>query len=246
LGKIQTLTHEIAYYECDINQNMTMPELISVAVKVSSDQSDALGIGTDDINKTGITWVIVETHVDITRFPKLGEVVTFSTEATSFNKFFCYRDFWVKDAAGRELVKISMSFVLMDLIKRKITTVSEELMAPFESRITKKIKRWPKIERIAEADEKPYRVRFFDLDSNKHVNNAKYFYWMIDSLDYDFLTKYEVKTVTIKFDKEIEYGHLINSRVEVLPGGEPETRHEIMLGAELCCEANITWREITE
>ena len=34
----------------------------------------------------------------------------------------------------------------------------------------------------------PYRVRFYDIDSNQHVNNAMYFNWIIDVLGYDFLT----------------------------------------------------------
>lgn len=133
MGKRYTLNHEVAYYECDINQNMTFPALLSVAIKASSDQSDQLERGTEYINTLGITWVITQTEVTIDRLPKVGEQITVVTEPTEFNRYFCYRSFWVYDSEETELLKIDMSFVLMDVENRKMSSVDAKLMAPYES-----------------------------------------------------------------------------------------------------------------
>ena len=37
--------HEVAYYECDINQTMTFPAMLGVAIKVSEEQSAVLSVG---------------------------------------------------------------------------------------------------------------------------------------------------------------------------------------------------------
>ena len=77
-----------------------------------------------------------------------------------YNKFFCYRNFWIHDEDGKELVKIESVFVLMDFVNRKMSSVNEEIIAPFESEKIKKIKRQEKIEKIDSGFMLPYRVRF--------------------------------------------------------------------------------------
>ncbi|MDT2603674.1 acyl-[acyl-carrier-protein] thioesterase [Enterococcus dongliensis] len=243
MGKRYTINHEVAYYECDINQTMTFPALLSVAIKSSTDQSDELERGTEYINKLGFTWVITQTEVQISRLPQVGEKITIVTEPTEFNRYFCYRSYWVYDAAGNELLKIDMSFVLMDIENRKMSSVDAALMAPYESPKVKKIRRWPKIEKVESGQKELYHVRYYDLDSNHHVNNAMYFNWLIDVLGYDFMTKHMPTYVNVKFDKEVLYGNDIESFYEIIEGTDVKTRHEIRLGDQLACEANILWQK---
>lgn len=237
------MEHEVAYYECDINQNMTFPALLSVAIKASSDQSDQLERGTEYINTLGITWVITQTEVMIQQLPQVGETIKITTDPTEFNRFFCYRSFFVTNEKDEELVKIDMSFVLMDIENRKMSSVDAELMAPYESSQVKKIRRWPKIEKVEGDQRQLYHVRYYDLDSNHHVNNAMYFNWLIDVLGYDFMTKHDPTYVNVKFDKEVLYGNDIESFYEIVEDEEVKTRHEIRLGDQLACEANILWKK---
>ncbi|REC33088.1 acyl-[acyl-carrier-protein] thioesterase [Enterococcus pseudoavium] len=243
MGKRYTMEHEVAYYQCDINQNMTFPALLSVVIKASSDQSDQLERGTEYINTLGLTWVITQTEIAIKRLPQVGEKITIMTDPTEFNRFFCYRSFFIYDQAGSELVKIDMSFVLMDIENRKMSSVDAELMAPYESSQVKKIRRWPKIESVTGDQHQLYHVRYYDLDSNHHVNNAMYFNWLIDVLGYDFMTEHEATYVNVKFDKEVLYGNDIESFYEVLAEDPIKSRHEIRLGDQLACEANILWKK---
>lgn len=236
-------THEVAYYECDINQQITFPALIGVAVKASEEQSDHLGRGSDYVHQLGLGWVITNYQLFIERMPKVGEVITVATMAMEYNKYFCYRNFWIYDAAGEELVRIESVFVLMDLVNRKMASVPEAVIAPYESEKVNRIKRYPKVEKIVAGERLNYRVRFYDIDSNQHVNNSVYFNWMIDVLGYDFLTSHQPTYVNIRFDKEVEYGNLVESHYEVVAKEDMiESRHEIRMGTELYCEANFSWQ----
>ncbi|BCA85074.1 acyl-ACP thioesterase [Enterococcus saigonensis] len=236
-----TRTHEVSYYECDVNQTMTFPAMIGIAIKTSEEQSDALNRSTEFIHQFGLTWVITNYHFTIQRLPKVGEIIQITTQAMEYNKYFCYRNFWFHDKKGNELLKIESVFVLMDIQNRKMTSVPEEIIAPFESEKIKRIKRFPTIEKIEEGESLPYRVRFYDIDSNQHVNNAMYFNWMIDVLGFDFLTTHVPKEVNIRFDKEVEYGNEVMSHYEILKTDSIKSRHEIKIGDQLYCEANITW-----
>lgn len=242
MGKKYSMAHEVAYYECDINQTMTFPAMLSVVIKASSDQSDQLERGTEAVNELGVTWVITQTEIAINRLPRVGEKITVVTEPTAFNKFFCYRSFWLYDTEGTELVKIEMAFVLMKIKERKMSSVSPELMAPYEAPQVKKIQRWEKIEPVTDGESRLYHVRFYDLDSNHHVNNAMYFNWIIDVLGYDFMVEHTPVAVKVKFDKEILYGNDITSVYQHDEASE-KTLHEIRVGDQLACEANIQWRK---
>jgi medium-chain acyl-[acyl-carrier-protein] hydrolase len=236
-----TRDHEVAYYECDVNQTMTFPAMIGVAIKTSEEQSDMLNRSADFIHSFGLTWVITNYHFQIERLPKVGEKIQITTQAMEYNKYFCYRNFWFHDEDGHELLRIESVFVLMDMKNRKMASVPEEIIAPFESEKIKRIKRFKAITKISAGESLPYRVRFYDIDSNQHVNNAMYFNWMIDVLGFDFLTTHVPREVNIRFDKEVEYGNEVMSHFEVIEGSGTESRHEIKIGDQLYCEANILW-----
>lgn len=241
--------HEVVYYECDFNGRMTFPAMIAAAIKTSEDQSEALNRGADFVNKLGLTWILTNYQLQITRMPRVGEKLTISTMAMEYNKYFCYRHFWIADAQGNQLVLIESVFALMNIENRKMASVPEAVIAPYESEKVTRIRRYPKIEKVVEGQSQFYQVRVYDIDSNHHVNNAVYFNWLLDVLGMDFLTSHEPVSALIRYDKEIEYGVQVESRYDQVPvtneNGEAliTTRHEIRVGAAVCCEANITWRK---
>ncbi|MGK0550961.1 acyl-ACP thioesterase domain-containing protein [Enterococcus faecalis] len=243
MGKKYSSTYEVAYYDADITGSMKIPSMLAVVIKTSEDQSDLLNRDAAYIADFGLGWVITNYEIVITRLPKVGEKLTITTQAMSYNKYFCYRHFWIHDEAGNECVFIKSTFVLMDKVNRKISTVLPEIIEPFESEKVTKIYRNQKIEKVTAGDFLVYRVRFFDIDGNQHVNNAIYFNWILDVLGYDFLTKYEPTNILVKFDKEVEYGQEVESHFETITEeGQLKTRHEIRMSGQTYCEANIDWK----
>ncbi|MGC6769655.1 acyl-ACP thioesterase domain-containing protein [Enterococcus sp. LJL51] len=244
MGKKYAMPYEVAYYDCDITKRMTLPSLLAVVIKTSEEQSALLNRSADFVAGFGLGWVITNYELTITRLPKVGEKLTVTTQAISYNKYFCYRNFWIHDESGEECVFIQSTFVLMNTENRKMSSVLEEIIAPYESEKIKKIHRSEKIEKVENGQSAVYRVRYFDIDGNQHVNNAIYFNWLLDVLGYDFLSQNQPVRVNVKFDKEVEYGHEVESHYEVIETEKgPLSRHEIRIGDQLYCEANIHWEK---
>ena len=87
-----------------------------------------------------------------------------------------------------------------------------------------------------------YRVRYDDIDINRHVNNAKYLSWMCDLLSPHFLTVYSPRRVELKFSREVRYGTVITSRLKVIRRPNAViTKHEIISHHRLAAVANIRW-----
>lgn len=240
MAKQYSETHQIPYYECDRTQYIKISTLVKMLIKISGAQSEILGVSDEYMASLGLGWIILQHEIDITRLPKANESITLTTEAESYNKFFCYRHFWVHDKDGNECAFMSTTFAVMDLNERKMGSVDEKIIAPFESEKIKRIKRGEKIEPVSKIDnQKNYGVRYFDIDLNQHVNNAIYLDWILDSLDGEFLEENTPKKIAIKFNKEVLYGDDIASAYELVDG--ETTHHCITSKNETSAEANIKW-----
>lgn len=163
MGKKHTSSYEVAYYDGDFTGAMKIPALLAVVIKVSEEQTELLGRDAAYVARFGLGWVITNYEIEIHRLPKVGEKVAITTQAMSYNKYFCYRNFWVHDEEGNECVFVKSTFVLMDQKNRKISSVLPEIIAPFDSEKITKIYRHEKIEKVTEGNFLPYRVRFLIL-----------------------------------------------------------------------------------
>ncbi|GAW64069.1 acyl-acyl carrier protein thioesterase [Ligilactobacillus acidipiscis DSM 15836] len=236
--------HRVVYYETDVTGSLGIGRLVDLMMLSSEDQSDKLGITNEKVGERGLGWVVTQHIINIKRLPKVDEIITLSTQAKSYNRFFCYRDFAVYDQAGNELVTMHSVFVLMDRSKRKMVRLPEDIITPYESEYTKKIERLPMPLTVENASgQKNYRVRFMDIDANHHVNNVHYFDWMLDALPAEFLLSHRLIKMNIAYRQEVYYGDQVNSAVEI-DEDNLLTRHTIMTGEQQNCLAECEWAEI--
>lgn len=201
--------YHIEFSDCDENKRLKLPAMIDLLMGVSEHQLDQGGAGTDDLLKKGLGWVVTQYHIDIKHMPRALDKVVLTTNASGYNRFFEYRDFGIEDDKGNELVSVKSQWVLFDLKKRHLCPCDEKLMQQFNVPLLKKMPRFPRLRPLENYENKrQYRVRFDDLDTNHHLTNGHYFNWFIDMFSRDFLQKYEIARIDIKFDQEVKYGQM--------------------------------------
>ncbi|MFB9768315.1 acyl-[acyl-carrier-protein] thioesterase [Lactiplantibacillus modestisalitolerans] len=244
--------HRVTYYECDQTGRATLATLINIAVLASEDQSDALGLTTAHVQSYGVGWVVTQYAIDVTRMPRQDETVTIAVRGSAYNPYFAFREFWIQDEQGEQLAYITSIWVLMSQEKRKIVKIIPALVTPYHSEAVKRIPRLPRpihFEADTQTISKPYRVRFFDIDPNRHVNNAHYFDWLLDTLPAAFLLQHDLQHVDVRYENEVQYGHTVTAQVNQLPvaeDGTVTTSHVIQVGEEKCCEVTIRWQPTTQ
>ena len=69
--------------------------------------------------------------IEIDRLPRYNEKVIITTEAISYNKIFCYRNFYITDETGQQIMLFKTTFALMDYETRKVAEVPDEVVAPY-------------------------------------------------------------------------------------------------------------------
>lgn len=251
-GKRYSSIHKVVYYECDKTQKMTVQMLLNLLIQVSGEQSARLGLTDAKMEESGMAWIVLQHLFEINRMPNNNETIEVETAARQYNKFFCYRDFTVKSETGGVLVSFTMVFAIMDIHERKMIQISDKMVKPYEAPLVKKPIRNPRPQVIEEetADSSIYRVRYFDIDANDHVNNSKYIEWMFDMLGEKFLTGHIVKKGNIKFEKEILYGQPVECLVSLFDHVESQktvkeksvqSAHRIQTAGQIHCTASFEW-----
>lgn len=237
-------TFTVPFYECDPAGNIHLSALMNHLVLCSEQQLVHLQLGPEFMLGLGMGWVTTQYQIEIQRLPMLHENVRAVTRATQYNKFFCYRDFWLYDEQGNQLAFVRSIWVVISFATRKMihlpTEVTERIASEFKPEVVR-FPRIPKVDWTIDTDAaKSFRVRYFDIDSNRHVNNAHYFDWMLDSLSLDFLKSHVIESMSIKYDNEVRYGDEVVSRVELK---DNQSQHQITNGSQLAAESLITWRQ---
>ncbi|MGT2754121.1 acyl-ACP thioesterase domain-containing protein [Streptococcus ovis] len=231
----------IPFAMTDVKQELILSQFISYCLGLSGRQSESVGRGDMDVfEQYGLVWVVTDYDIEIFRLPTYNETVRIVTEAISYNKFFCYRKFFIYDEAGNLIMDILSYFVLLDFETRKVAPVPDDLIAPYQSEKVKKIQRAPRYHVLENPESKDYRIRYFDIDMNGHVNNSKYLEWMYDALEYEFLLEHHPVHVQLKYVKEVSPGGHISSKVLL---DNLTSQHEIWSEGTVHAQAIITWEK---
>ena len=233
----------IDYGDCDEQGRLELPFLIEYMMEVSNIQLSKGHAGINDLIKNNLGWVVLDYNFTIERLPKAREKVYFTTKASGYNRFFVYRDFAVEDESGHKIIEVKSQWVILNLTTRKVTVPDPELMKRFNNPELNKLPRFKKARPLKEWDNgQPYRVRYYDLDTNHHLTNSRYFDWMIDVLPRDFLNTHEPFSLNITFKKEVKYIQEAQSLVKI-DIEELTTNHEIKNGDDVAALAKIVWRK---
>lgn len=171
-----------------------------------------LGFGYDDLIKKQTAWILSRVNVKFIDTPLWREDMTLTTWHKGFNRLFFLRDFVMTDKEGRERVKATTSWLVLDLKTRSMvrdpqlmedgTVCSENAIeAPAD-----KIRMPRNVEAEAVYE---HVVGYSDVDMLGHANNAMYMQWAMDAVDYEITSARPVKEYTINFNREIKAGEKV-------------------------------------
>lgn len=169
---------------------------------IAWEHANILGFGYDKLKADQQFWVLSRLLVKINRRPKWGEEFTLETWPRGADRFYGYRDFYFVDKQGNNIIEATTSWIVLDLKSKKIVNLTDfkELPTYAESvfgRNAKKI-RPPKSETKLQFTP----VLFTEIDINQHFNTDRYLERIINSYDFAFHKKYDLKKFEINFLKE--------------------------------------------
>jgi len=178
----------IRYSEVGPDSKLTITSLLDLFQNTSTFQSEDLGIGVEYLKEKEKAWVLSSWQVVINKMPSFGDEVLVETWSYGIKMAIGYRNFRLADRDGNTLCMANSLWAYIDtkkLLPVRCPSEESDLYG-----ISDPLEMEPVSRKIAVPDDmqplESFEVKGYLLDTNNHVNNAKYIEAASDYLPDDF------------------------------------------------------------
>lgn len=224
-GYVYGKEYEIHYYEVNFRQEAIITSIVDFLGDVATKQSEELGVGIDYLKENNLAWVLYKWNITMYKYPSYGDKIMVKTCPCSMRKFYAYRQFEILNSKGETLGKADSIWFLINTIKRRPIRVSEDLYKFYgldsNDESVLEIENIEKPSNI--TSEKSFNVRYSDIDTNNHVNNANYIAWTLETVPLEVVLNYTLKNIKVTYEKETTYGETIRVFTELINEGDTIT-----------------------
>ena len=210
------LKSKVRYSESNAKSELTCHALLNYLQDSSTLHSEELGESGAQLLEKNMAWVLSFWQVCIDEMPKISEDISVKTWPYSTKGLFGLRNFCMENAKGETIVKANSIWVLIDPRTGRPIRITDEVSSHYPDE--------PKLEMDycdrkvvlpEEYEEKEGIVvpKYF-IDTNNHVNNAKYVMYAEQFLPEDF----KVKEIRVEYKLAAVLGDMMIPRVTVSEG----------------------------
>jgi medium-chain acyl-[acyl-carrier-protein] hydrolase len=196
------------------DKTLSVPSMLMLMQEASMQNVIELKASVWDMEKDDMSWVLLRKKLNIFRYPVLGDVVTVVTYPSHFEKVFAFRDYKMYDVNGELLAQASSTWTLLNTKTRKLEKIpqifldmktpnDEEILTPPESKIIRPEK--------CEFSKK-FKIGWFDIDWNEHVNSVFLIKSIIESTPKEILKTRKIIELIYHIRSESFFGETV--RVE--------------------------------
>lgn len=202
----------IPCYSTDAAWRLKPSAFMDLAQEAAGNHAVHLGFGYDDLIKSNMAWILSRVNVKFIDTPLWRDEITFTTWHKGLNRLFFLRDFVMTDKEGRERVKATTSWLVLDLESRSMVRdprLLEEGTICTDNAVEDPADK-VRMPRGVEAEPVyEHVVGYSDVDMVGHANNAMYMQWAMDAVEYGLAASRPLKEFTINFNKEIKAGEKV-------------------------------------
>lgn len=203
----------IPCYDTDAAWRLKPSAFMNLAQEAAGQHAVYLGFGYDDLIVSNTAWILSRLNIKFLDTPLWRDEITLTTWHKGLNRLFYIRDFVLTDKDGKERVKATTSWLVMNLENRRL--VRDPKLVDMDGICTDdaietpadKVQMPKDVEAVYVMD---HRVSYSDVDTNGHTNNAMYMQWAMDTVEYEIASTRPVKEVTINFNHETKAGDIVS------------------------------------
>lgn len=203
-------------------KSMYRPSALLEHMQLAADGDlTSMGITLSEMLDKGLGWMLLTADLTVLRPARLDEEVSLVTWHKGSKGVMWLRDFVLSDIQGNPIAEARTSWALVDLQKRKILRPSampievkphpERSLGDVPAKVV-----IPEEQPIWEADR--FTVRYSSIDSNGHMNNARYADLCCDNLTAEELAA-GIRGLQMTYHREVHmFEQVIVERTDVADG----------------------------
>ena len=203
----------IPCYDTDAQSYLKPSAFMNWAQEAAGIHAVHLGFGYDKLIANNTAWILSRLNIKFIDMPRWREKMTLHTWHKGLNRLFFLRDFVLTDEQGKERVKATTSWLILNLETRRL--VRDPKLVEEGTVCTENAVENPADKVVVPKDVVPelvmtHTVAYSDVDMNRHANNAMYMQWAMDAVDYQLASTRPVKELTINFNHETKQGDMVD------------------------------------
>lgn len=207
------LNSKVRYSEANSQSKLTYYALLNYLQDSSTLHSEELGESGAQLLEQNMAWILSFWQICIEDMPKLSEDICVKTWPYQTKGLFGLRNFCMENAKGETIVKANSIWVLVDATTGRPMRITDEVSSHYPDE--------PKLEmdycdrKISIPEEyvemQPLTVPKYFIDTNNHMNNARYVMVAAEYLPEDF----GVKEIRVEYKMAAVLGDVIVPRVTI-------------------------------
>ena len=215
-ANIWTEPFHVRTFETDLHGCASIQTLCNYFNEAAGKHALHYGVSIEELNEKNLTWVLSRLHVQVEAYPEWGDEVLVETWPSGLEGLFATREFFflgVADDDGERpiLGRGTSAWLIVDLARKRpirITSLLSGVTPPDRPRALNDA--FAKLKPPPEADhEQRFRVRYSDLDVNRHVNNVRYAEWAVESVPEAVLHTCRLQALELQFRAEATFGDTV-------------------------------------
>jgi acyl-ACP thioesterase len=212
----------LRYFEMNKHGTASPVTILTLLEETAAEHCHQIGHCLYSLEKKNIGWVLTSGVLDMVRYPRYRENITIRTWLSKLSLVKGHRENVIYDEEEKIIGKAKGSWVFYDIEKRKPIPIFNEIKMNWG--LEQEISAEENFDLINHADESflktEYNVYRSDVDSYNHVNNIRYFNFLLESLPEEVEENYFLKIINAKFFAEAKLGEKIQVYINDNLGGD--------------------------
>ena len=226
-----TETFRVRAYETDPSASASVPSICNYLQEAASNHANSLGVSVEQLTGQNLTWVLSRLHVEMDAYPQWRQTVRVETWPSGENGLYATREFVIYDEADeRVLGRGTSAWLLIDVARRRPIRIPDFVTAirlPERGRVLPDtFDRLPALPADA-PHARTIRVRYSDLDLNRHANNVCYVAWALETLPVSLLESHRLTSLEVHFRAETAEGDVVEARAATVDAPELTFLHRL-------------------
>lgn len=170
---------------------------------------NSLGLSVERMLEAGMGWMLITLDLEFSRYPQLNDQLAVHTWSKGTKGVLWQRDYRIFDKEGTLIAAARSTWALVDIGKRKLLRPSAlpiEVVHYNGDSVGEIPEKVTVPEDITLEEAYRYQVRYSGLDSNNHLNNARYGDICCDVLSPEDWNTRMLKRFRITYVQEAKFG----------------------------------------
>ena len=248
MTEIFNTQYNVALSDVDCFNRLKISAFMNYMQDAASRHADLLGVGYETLIKQDLTWFMTKVIVEVDSYPSFGEDIHIETWPKTVDKLTSTRDFVIRNDSGDVIARATTIWAMLNMATKRPERLEEyvPMITPDmqKSAIDEKPGRI-NLPEVGFSDSKDFVVPFSAIDYNQHLNNARYFDFILDMFDQDYHEHHVIRRVQLNFLHEVKCSEHLYIRMTTPENGHcllEADKHTGATDKQPVFHASVIWK----